>query len=234
MGKKFKESKATAKLKIYRRLEGDLEKQSQISEGITLCVPGCTDCCSDYFTTQRVEFDLILNELAKWDKEKLDNLIEKVDKYWKILESQYPEVKRLLLNTTNDEIEEINSSINKTSFPCIFLDETTQLCQIYDIRPFKCRIFGNTYYSSKSEEGAIGIVCHRYDRLLNEDNFDLILCDVTALLDKNTDLSITLDKKRKVAVINPEYPLIYYLYQHFIVRRLGGSSSNLCRNEECQ
>lgn len=212
---KIIENKRAAKLKIYKQLEQDLKKQAQISEGITLCVPGCTDCCSDYFTIQNVEFELILNEIAKWDKEKLDKIIEKVDKYWKILEYQHPVVKGLLFKDNTEDIEKINSSISKTSFPCIFLDETSNLCQIYDIRPFKCRIFGNTYYAPQSGEGAIGIVCNRYERLLNEDNFDLILSDVTELLDKNTDLSIYYDKNQKV-VINPEYPLIYYLYQHFI------------------
>ena len=138
MGKnKIKENKVAAKQKIYKQLEQDLKRQSQISEGITLCVPGCTDCCFDYFTIQSIEFDLILHELVKWDKEKLDKLREKVDKYWKVLEDEYPEVKGLLFNVTDDDIEKINSSINKTSFPCVFLDETTNLCQIYDIRPFK-------------------------------------------------------------------------------------------------
>jgi len=217
------ESDAAAKLKIYRQLEYDFKIHRQTAKGISLCVLGCSDCCFDYFTIQSIEFDLILNELAKWGEEKLNNLIERVDKYWMMLVNEYPEVTQLLLNTSNKDIEKMNSSIEKTSFPCVFLDETTQLCQIYEIRPFKCRIFGATYHIPNPEEGALGIACHRYGSILNDDNFDVILCDVTKLLDENTDLSIIYDRKRNVAVLNPEYPLICYLYKHFIVKKLGVS-----------
>lgn len=220
------ESQVAAKLKIYGQLENNLKRHHQVAKGISLCFLGCSDCCFDYFTTQNIEFDLILNELAKWEEEKLNNLIKRVDKYWIMLEHEYPEATRLLLNITDIEIEKINSSIDKTSFPCVFLDTTIQLCQIYNSRPFKCRVFGNTYYFPEAEEGAVGIACHRYGNILNDDNFDAILCDVTELLDRNTDLSIIHDKKRNSGIINPEYPLVYYLYQHFIVKKLGVSIVN--------
>lgn len=209
-------SQEAAKLRIYGQLNKELEKQSQISEGITLCVPGCIHCCYDYFTVQSIEFRLILDELAKWSEEELNNLIEKVDKNWNILVEGHPEVRNFLLKTNNRDIDEINSLVDKTSFPCIFLDDNTNLCKIYDVRPFKCRIFGNTYYYPQ-DEGGVAIVCHRYGRVINEDNFDLILYDVTELLDKNTDLSIIHDKSGNMPFLSPEYPLIYYLYQHFIV-----------------
>ena len=220
------ESQAAAKLKIYSQLEYELEDHRERANGSSLCVKGCVQCCFDYFTIQGIEFDLIIKELANWEEEKLNNLIKRVDKYWKVLEMEQPEATRLLLEAADNAAEKINASIDKTSFPCVFLDETTQLCQIYDFRPFKCRIFGTTYYYPKPEEGAVGIACHKYESILNDDNFDVILCDVTELLDKNTDLSITHDKKRNVTVLNPEYPLIYYLYKHFIVKKLGVSIVN--------
>ena len=219
------ESEAAAKLKIYNQLENDFKKHRQTANGLSLCIPGCTDCCYDYFTVQSIEFDLILNELAKWDEEKLNNLIKRVDKYWSILKNEYPEATQLLLNSTANDTEEINSSIDRTSFPCVFLDETTHLCQIYDFRPFKCRIFGTTYYCPQPNS-AQGIACIKYENVLTDDNFDTILCDVTELLDENTTFSITHDKKRNVTVLNCEYPLIYYLYQHFIVKKLGVSVVN--------
>ena len=217
------EGKAAAKLKIYNQLENDLKTHRQLTNGTSLCVEGCSDCCFDYFSIQSIEFDLILNKLANWDEKRLKSLIKKVDRYWKMLVNEYPKVTRLLSNATDNDIEKINSSIDKTSFPCIFLDKTSRLCQIYDVRPFKCRIFGTTYYYPQADEGAMGITCQKYGSILNDDNFDVILCDVTELLDKNTDLSIVHDN-RDVAVINPEYPLIYYLYQHFIVKKLGVSN----------
>lgn len=206
-----------AKLKVYGKLN---EKQNNhrlnVSEE-TLCVLGCSDCCYDYYTIQSVEFELILRELEKWDKEKLDDLINRVDKYWKILEKDYPQVSKLLNSTASPEIDDVNQSIDKTSFPCIFLDDTTHLCQLYDVRPFKCRIFGKSYYYPSENEGAIGIACEKYGPVINEDNFDLLLSDVTEMLNENTDLAIIHDKKRNTAVINPEYPLIYHLYRHFIL-----------------
>jgi len=220
------ESQAAAKLKIYSQLEYDLKTNRQAANGTSLCVPGCSDCCYDYFTVQGIEFDLILNELAKWDGDKLNNLIKRVDKYWTMFEKENKEATRLLVYGTDNDIEKINSSIDKTSFPCAFFDVTTQLCQIYEVRPFKCRIFGNTFYYPDPKEGAVGIACTMYGSILNDDNFDKILCDVTELLNKNTDLSLILDDKQNVVALNSEYPLIYHLYQHFIVKKLGVSIVN--------
>lgn len=215
------ESQAAAKLKIYSELEYELQNHRERANGSSLCVKGCIQCCFDYFTIQDIEFDLILKELANWEEEKLNNLIKKVDKYWKVLEMEQPEVTRLLPENTDSAVEKINSSIDKTSFPCVFLDENTQLCQIYQVRPFKCRIFGTTYHYPKPGAGAVGIACQSYGNILNDDNFDVILCDVTELLNENTDLAIVYDRKRKVAFLKPEYPLIYHLYQHFIMKKLG-------------
>ena len=217
------ESQAAAKLKIYSQLEYDLKMHHETKNGISLCVPGCNDCCFDYFTIQSIEFDLILKELAKWEVDKLNNLIKRVDKYWTRLEKEYPELTRVLLNASDNDIEKINSSIDKTSFPCVFFDENTQLCQIYEFRPFKCRIFGTTYHYPSQEEGAVGIACQKYGDILNDNNFDVILCDVTELLYENTDLSIIHDKKGNVASLNPEFPLIFHLYKHFIIDKLGST-----------
>lgn len=214
-------SLAAAKLQIYGKLNDEIKMHRQQTTEESLCIPGCTDCCFDYYTIQSIEFDLILNELKKWDEEELDNLVRKVERYWNILGNDYPEVKKLLLDISNSEIIEINSSIDKTSFPCIFLDETTNLCQIYDVRPFKCRVFGNSFYYPNQEEGAMGIACEKYGSILNDDNFDKLLCDVTEILDENSDLAILHDKKRNIAVIDHEYPLIYHLYKHFIVNKSG-------------
>ena len=222
------ESQAAAKLKIYSQLEYELQEHRESSEESSLCVKGCIQCCYDYFTIQDIEFDLILKELANWEEEKLNNLIKRVEKYWKLLEKEQPEATRLLLDgSDNAAIEKTNASIDKTSFPCVFLDENTQLCQIYQVRPFKCRIFGTTYHYPKPGEvavntaGAVGIACENYGNILNDDNFDTILWDVTELLDENIDFSIVYDSKGRAAAVKPEFSLLYNLYQHFIVKKLG-------------
>lgn len=155
------ESLAAEKLKIYGQLEGNLKYHNQETEGITLCVEGCSHCCFDYFTIQNIEFDLIVNELGKWDREKLTNLINRIEEYWERLTSEYPSVARLSQNLSNAEINHIHSSIDKTSFPCVFLDETSGLCQIYNIRPFKCRVFGRTYYA-QNDGSVMPIACEKY------------------------------------------------------------------------
>ena len=214
------ESQAAAKLRIYGQLERDLKKHNVETEEITLCVEGCSDCCFDYFTVQSIEFDLILNELCKWEREKLDKLINKVEEYWVKLVSDHPAVGRLSQKLNDTEIDEIHSSIDKTSFPCVFLDDNSDLCQIYSIRPFKCRVFGRTYYA-QNDGSVMPIACDKYGKILNEDNFGVFFHDVTEVLDSNTDLSIIEDKKRNLAFLAPEYPLIYNLYKHFVVDKLG-------------
>lgn len=219
------ESQAAAKLKIYGQLEGALKNHNQETEGITLCVEGCSDCCFDYFTIQSIEFDLIINELSKWDMEKLTKLINRIEEYWERLVSEYPSIAQLSQTSSESEINEIHSKIDKTSFPCVFLDENSGLCQIYDIRPFKCRVFGRTYYSQK-DGSVMPIACDKYARILNEENFGVFFHDVTALLDANTDLGIIQDKNRNIVFVTPEYPLIYNLYRHFIVKNLGATVEN--------
>jgi len=218
------ESIAAAKLKVYGELNEKLKGHRQNAKEDSLCIEGCSDCCFDYYTIQSIEFDMILNELSKWDEDRLNDLIKRVDKYWNMFEEEYPEVKKLLSSNNKKELEEINSSIDKTSFPCVFLDEITYLCQIYEVRPFKCRIFGNTYYNT--DEGAMAIACQKYESLLNDDTFYELLCDATEIIDKNTDLSILHDKKRNIAVLDSPYPLIYHLYKHFTVDGLGVKINN--------
>lgn len=218
------ESQAACKLEIYGKLQEEQDIHDKISEGISLCAEGCTDCCHDYFTIQDIEFDLILDELSKWDEDKLNNLINRVKEYWTKLVDEQPMVNRLLENISNAEINEINSKIEKTSFPCVFLNEDSGLCQIYNIRPFKCRVFGKTYY--QEEQGAMAIACQKYGRILDDDNFNIFFFDVTKILDKNTDLAIIQDKKQNIAMLELQYPLIFKLYDHFIVKKLGTTIDN--------
>lgn len=210
-----KSSLKAAKLRIYEDLNERIKEHKQKAKRKSLCFEGCSDCCFDHYTIQAIEFDLILDELKKWDKDRLNDFIAKVEEYWKMFVKEHPQAKHLLSNTIPKKIEEINLSIEKTSFPCIFLDESSDLCQIYEARPFKCRIFGNTYYDA--EGGAMGIACQRYGNILNDDNFQDLLCDATDIIDRNTDLAIINRKNLNKAIMNPEYPLIYHLYKHFIL-----------------
>ncbi|GLC31157.1 YkgJ family cysteine cluster protein [Clostridium omnivorum] len=214
------ESCAAVKLNIYGQLDKDLKEHRQGVNFNSLCTAGCSDCCYDYFTIQSIEFHLILNELTKWDKDKVNKLIERVERYWNTLEADQPEAIKLLLRATCKDIEEINSSVVRTSFPCVFLDEDTHLCQIYDYRPFKCRIFGTTYYCDQSQP-PIGIACDKYNSVLNYNNFDTMLFDITELYKKNDGLSV-------IGIC--EYPLIYFLHQHFVVKKLGVSIVNFYEN----
>ena len=79
------------------------------------CKKGCSDCCTNHFEVSYIEFLTILDHLR--------------------------------IKAGGDLVEQFreNAKIALTSGQCrcLFVDDTNGLCQIYEVRPIVCRIYGN-------------------------------------------------------------------------------------------
>jgi Fe-S-cluster containining protein len=213
-------SEVSEKLRLFAKFDMILIKNNLSTNIKSYCSPGCSACCFDYFTIQSIEFDIILYELSKWSKGDVNEILTKVESYWRIFEKEYPEAKELPENKADYyHIEEINSSIAKTTFPCIFLDTKLNLCKIYNVRPFKCRIFGNAY-STITQESVVYSCSQNVQDCSKEDVVDSFI-NIDDFLIENEKFNIVESKRTGITILNREYPLIYYMYQHFFKKDLG-------------
>jgi Fe-S-cluster containining protein len=95
----------------------------------TICQKGCSDCCTDDFEVSVTEFFTILNYLQIHCN---NQQIENICKLSKV------------------KISSILSNEKTIAFSrCIFLNEHSNACEIYEVRPIICRKYG--YYSNTTD-----------------------------------------------------------------------------------
>ena len=95
----------------------------------TICQKGCSDCCTDDFEVSVTEFFTILNYLQIHCN---NQQIENICKLSKV------------------KISSILSNEKTIAFSrCIFLNEHSNACEIYEVRPIICRKYG--YYSTTTD-----------------------------------------------------------------------------------
>lgn len=110
-------------LSVYNQIDKEI---SQVSYSI--CKKGCSDCCRDYFKISAVEFFAILRYLnINYSKEQLRTVISECSR----------------LSEETDFAKDDYFNIPNLA-PCVFLDDTTDECKIYEVRPILCRTYG--YY----------------------------------------------------------------------------------------
>lgn len=116
-------------LRVFHQID---EECSNIDYSV--CGKGCSDCCSDYFQISIVEFFTILHHIGI-----NTNLIL----------TAFEEKAIASLNGVNLPQSDY---YNIPSFaPCIFLDDTTNECKIYEVRPIICRTYGSYTELTKCE-----------------------------------------------------------------------------------
>ena len=103
---------------IKRHLENDKE-----TEDILSCKKGCSYCCQIPVCISKDEAQLIIK--IRYNSEVPSNLIS-------ILERQSHA-------TTPTKWAELTTSLNPNDVKCIFLNNTTNECDIYEYRPLACR-----------------------------------------------------------------------------------------------
>ena len=107
------------------------------------CGPGCGYCCHLKVTVSAAEALIILGYLHRHDRQSLYNE---------------------LINSLNEPFAQRAITDNSKTTPCLFLDKSTLLCSIYEVRPFTCRAYHSldvlqckTGYLNNTD---IGIPCY--------------------------------------------------------------------------
>jgi len=139
------------------RLYKDVDTAIADKAGSVKCRKGCYFCCHEHFNISPIEFYYIMYNIYKRDgMDKVLELTEKGYKFWNDFKAKYPEdAANLEANATGRNfhekgaarlfmgIEDDRKRFSET--PCIFLDDETKSCSIYEFRPFICRVFGVGY-----------------------------------------------------------------------------------------
>ena len=140
-----------AVFQVYTTLWNE-ERKNQIFS----CNRGCCKCCYQLVTCTELEIDEIRRFITLLPKKSRRQITAKFKKFagkwFKYYEKNQNHMKINMLKPIKDWLGK----------PCVFLDETKGMCQIYPVRPIDCR----TYYSHtkcKNRNDLNGVVRHFYD-----------------------------------------------------------------------
>lgn len=151
-------SKCSEMLELYNNIDIAIDKYLPQKQDVK-CKKGCSKCCSNYFGISGCEMLLILEYISLYCPDKAYQYIEKGKSNNKLFSKKYP----LLYQQLNKPIppskghEYLLSELystgakSKVDLSCVFLNPTTQSCEIYDVRPFICRVHG-LFYTSDSDD----------------------------------------------------------------------------------
>lgn len=177
--------------KKYKRCHNDINPNSLIAHQYrimhfldeeinkcpyTVCQKGCSDCCTDDFDVSVTEFFTILNYLKIHCN---DQQLENICKMSRI------------------KISGISSNEKTLAFSrCIFLNEDSNTCDIYEVRPIICRKYG--YYKNKTD-------CIK---VMSDMKASTSLLTDTEVDTSNNILSFTCPNNKRL--LQRSHPLIYW------------------------
>jgi Fe-S-cluster containining protein len=147
------ESKAAITLKTYQKIENEVTVYRETHKVNSPCKMGCAECCSDKFYISNVEFEIILKELRdNWNDNAIEAIYDKAFNNLELLKSIDNNLYHILEGDGNKDTSLYYKQVfsgSKRLFPCLFLDEETQSCKIYNSRPLVCRTHGTTHDNAK-------------------------------------------------------------------------------------
>jgi len=222
------ESKAALVLNLYKELD-ELITNYRSKKISSPCRIGCASCCSDTFNISDIEFELILKDIKeKWNLSDLEKLYNKSletlewlrvndPKYYKILEADgtgkiddTPYLKQIFYG-------------NSRHSACLFLDEKTNSCRIYNIRPLVCRSHGTTHDSNFLYKD--DIVCEYIPSTIQNSK---VTPDASELIKQGNDIFHI--KKENAIIRIREYPIFYWFVIYY--RRTGKKDGSILREDE--
>lgn len=204
---------------LYNEIDTRVEKHFNDIERKPYCHKGCSNCCSDYFTISNIEFDVLLDRMKTWDKDKRDKVVQRGlevyhnfkninPKYCEKLDSDVSGDSKYMKEAFLKDMEDMPISAERK---CPFLDENGS-CMVYDIRPIICRIHGVAF--TEEMEGideANVISCGHVSSIVATDD----VCDLTDLGDKAGSFWLLYSNKFQTLIMRRQRPIFYYFYYQY-------------------
>lgn len=215
-------SRAARLLKVFNEIDIKLKNHYEDKDNKPLCKAGCSECCYHYFTVSDVEYDLIAREVNKWDeKEKIKIRNKSIENAQKFKE-MHPDVFKFFEDDQSGNkdmlVEELKNFDKSSDFrmPCVFLDDNSQKCKIYNVRPLICRKHGVSYYYNDQRDYYI---CEKVGSTSKAKSW---LADFTFMKDNNKYRFDTIVIDEIEQVIRPkQYPLFYLIYYNTYKNKNG-------------
>lgn len=216
------DSIAAKVLKSYRKIDNVIQEHQNNTVEKPPCKKGCSECCYQYFAVTEAEFYIILDEIKKWDEKAKQDISIKAKLYKDEFTKSYPKLAQFLDTRHTgkaDPLIELGKSVFKTDFPCIFLDDSTNMCKIYDVRPQVCRTHGNCKMVFPNESVRVDndyFICSK----INKSDKREFLADLGYVPMGEHDYKYVLLAPDKPLAMK-SYPLFYHLYHNLYVDNLN-------------
>lgn len=131
----------------YQRTDAQLLEEAIRHSVQSVCHKGCSDCCDYYFYISKVEYFAIRNHIETQFPERMQIYVQRAQNQLFELKECYPEeFKKIFTPSAAVGKQGFVETIAGIHFrKCIFCNEQSGECEVYQSRPFTCRFFGTTY-----------------------------------------------------------------------------------------
>ena len=200
---------------LYNKLDNLLKNSKKPAN----CHAGCSNCCYHMFPVPLTEFIYACYGYKKlYGNNSIEAIINKGYNLYMAALKSFPKVTEICKNmesiTSMEEyLKYLDSSLllmEMAKLPCIFLNEETNLCTIYNYRPSVCRYHGIARFSLEDDTDRI----HTCDVIPNGVPIsDLINLD--PIYDEFMEQSFFKSEKYDITMFDSLFPMFYFCYLFF-------------------
>ncbi|KHF41343.1 hypothetical protein LQ50_03660 [Halalkalibacter okhensis] len=125
--------------KMLSQVNTEIEHVEKEMELNSLCRVGCAHCCYFPIIVTRLEVKFMLSYINQLPDERKQAIKNQVEQY---LDTQVSALKKAgQLDFRNDQ--DFKRKYKELHLPCVFLNQETNKCMAYEVRPIPCRTYVN-------------------------------------------------------------------------------------------
>jgi len=223
-------SKAARLLRTFNIIDLKIQEHYKNTGYEPPCKPGCANCCSDYFAISDIEYGMIIYSIQKWNSKQKEEVLLKAIKNADTFMKAYPEIFNYFEQDSTgdkDKLKALKNIPDGMRMPCVFLDENTKQCKIYNVRPLICRLFGVSFSFDFSGSKVCNVIGSERDARAWQ-------ADLRDLVEEQYKFDyIRIDGK--TATMIKCYPIFYLIYYNHKVNKdfqIGMSNENFKQPEQ--
>lgn len=138
-GKHVKTVLTEAFEKLLTQVDIEIKKMEEETQLTSSCASGCAHCCYFPVIVTRLEAKLMLMFINQMPDEKKRTILNQISTYTEKYSSKLTTVQQINFK----EDESFKLKYKTAGIPCVFLDEQSNRCMVYEIRPNSCRTYVN-------------------------------------------------------------------------------------------